>query len=267
MVMSKFQNVKMSLYYAKISTMEFPQKHTISTREINRRKRAFLSLILSLFLSVTLSLKILLDLPYLELFLSMTVFAAFLLICRLLMEKAFHSFRKINIVLTDGYVERLTQKGNEIVYYKDIDTISIKKTIHKNVREIKIKSKDKQLYLNGLAEMNDLSRTLHNQVSKDTKIIQRSEWIDFDSKYFYPILGILIGSGAIFLFSSMINSDIHSIRVVMSTFLVFVTGLGVYFIFTTPISKSHGPRFRVPDIVIGKIFVLLGLGLLFLYLN
>jgi hypothetical protein len=105
-------------------------------------------------------------------------------------EKAFNSFSKIKIVLTDGYIERLTQKGSEKIYYTDIETISIKKTTHKNIREIKINSKDKQFYLNGLADMNDLYKALRICIGKDTKLIQKSEWIDFNSKYFYPILGI-----------------------------------------------------------------------------
>jgi hypothetical protein len=78
--------------------------------------------------------------------------------------------------------------------------------------------------------MNDLYKALRICLGKDTKLIQKSEWIDFNSKYFYPILGILLGIGAIFLLDYMINSDIPSIRVVISSFLVFVTGLGLQFI-------------------------------------
>jgi len=261
--MPKYQNVKMILHYDKITTMEFPQKHTISECEINRRKRAFSSLILALFLSVALALKILLDLPFLEFFLSMTVFSALLLISRLLMEKAFNSFSKINIVLTDQYVERITLKGNEKINYRDIHSIAIKKTIHEKIREIKLVAKDKQIYLNGIEDIDKLYKTLKKFVNQEIKITQRREWIDFNSKYFYPIFGLLVGSGAIFLVNSLINADIQFIRGALSSFMVFVIGLGVYFVLTKPISKSHGLRFRVVDIVIGIIFLLLGLRLLF----
>ena len=247
--------------------MESPQKFTISEIEINRRKKAFSSLILSLFISVSVSLKLFLDLPYLLLFLSMIVLASFLFISRLLMEKAFNSFGKIIVHLTDEYIERITYKGNEKIYFRDIDTISIKKTIRKNIREIKIVTKERQLYLNGIVNINNFSEALEKLVNQDVKITQRQEVIDYDSKFFYPILGLLVGSGAIFLFIYVIDSSSQSVRILLSSFMVFVIGLGGYFVFTKPISKSHGLRFKVIDLIIGIIFIMLGVGLLYFILH
>jgi hypothetical protein len=243
--------------------VEFLQRHTISEIEINRRKKAFSFLISSLFVGVSLTLKLLLGLPDLPLFLSMAVFAAFLLICRLLMEKAFNSFSKIIVVLTDEYIERIKNNGSEKIFFKDILAVNTKITFQKNIREIKIVAKDKQLYLNGIVNINGLSRTLKKFVSKDTKITQVHEFINFDGKYFYPIFGLLMGVGAVFLLDYIMNSSSQFIGVLLSFFMVIVIGLGGYFVITKPISKSHGLRFRVADIVIGIIFVILGVVLLY----
>ena len=121
--------------------MESRQKYVISETEINRRKRAFTSLIVSIFLSLSLSLKLFLNLSYPSLFLTLLVLAAFLFVCRFFMEKAFKSFSEITLVLTDEYIERLTPKENEKIHYTDIDGVSFKRTIHDSTREIKINTK------------------------------------------------------------------------------------------------------------------------------
>ncbi len=245
--------------------MEFLQKHTISELEINRRRKAFFSLILSLFISVSLTLKLVLDMPTSLLFLSMTVFAFVLLVGWLLMQKAFHLFGKIVIVLTDEYIERKTVKGNEKIYLTDIFAISIKKTVKKKIREIKIMTKKKVLYLNGLVNMDNLYQSLEKMVSPEVKVTQRQESIDFDSKYFYPILGLLVGSGIIWLINLIISSYHQSyFRILLLSFMVCSLALGGYFVFTKPISKSHGLRFRKVDIAIGIIFIILWMGLLYL---
>lgn len=144
----------------------------------------------------------------------------------------------------------------------------------KNTQFLRLKSKEgKELFLlqrqANLSQRNRryryIYKTLKILVNRKTKITQRREWIDFDSKYFYPIFGLLMGSGTIFLLNSLINADIRIVRGASSSFMVFVIGLGVYFVLTKPISKSHGLRFRTIDLFIGIIFVLLGLGLLFFF--
>ena len=247
--------------------MEFSKTYKISEEEITRRKKAFSSMILFLFLSVSLAVKLILGLQYSQLCILMAALGTLLLISRLLMEKAFESFSEIRLRLTENYLERRTSKENEKIYYKDIDKVSFKNTVHENIREIKINTKEKQFYFNGIAEMKDFSKDLNNFMGKDVKIIHRREWIDFDSKYFYPIFGVVIGSGAVFLFNVIINSYGQSTRLLFAAFMVFVMGLGGYFFYAQPISKSHGLRFRVIDRVMGIIFVLLGLGLFYFYLK
>jgi hypothetical protein len=183
----------------------------------------------------------------------------------LLMQKAFNFFEKIAINLTSEYIERETFKGNEKIYLGDIVAISIKKTIKKKIREIKIRTQKRLFYLNGLENMDNLFESLEKMVNQDVKISQRQESIDFDSQYFYPILGILVGSGTIWLINLVVNYYHQSyFRILLLSFMVCSLALGGYFVITKPISKSHGLRFRIVDTVIGIIFLILWMGLLYL---
>lgn len=246
-----------------MNIMHRRQDYSISGAEINRRKRAFNSLIVSLFIGVTLTLKLLLDMPYSYLLVSMAAFAGFLVIGRLLMETAFNSFRKIRVILTASSIERKTFKSSENIDLKEILGISIKKTVKKKIREIKILTKEKQFYLNGLVHMDDLYESLKNMVNPDIKISQRQESIDFDSPFFYPVLGFLLGSGIIWLMKMIMKADDRSFyRAFSFSTMILALALGGYFIFAKPISKSHGSRYRLVDTVIGIVFFILWLGLL-----
>lgn len=232
---------------------------------MNRRKKAFSSFLLSLFLSVSLTLKLVLGIPTSLWFLSMAVFGCIILVGWLLMQKAFHLFEKIVINLMSEYIERRAFRGNEKIFFQDIVAISIKKTIKKKIREIKIRTQKRLFYLNGLEHMDNLYESLKMMVSDDVKTSQRQESIDFDSQYFYPILGLLVGSGTIWLISFIINYYHQSyFRILILFFMVFSLALGGYFVFTKPISKSHGLRFRIVDTVIGIVFLILWMGLLYL---
>ena len=92
----------------------------------------------------------------------MVVLAALLLISRLMMERAFKSFSEITLVLTDKYIERITSRENEKIYYTDIDGVSLKNTIRNDIR-------DKQFYLNGLVEINDFAKALQSSIGKDSE--------------------------------------------------------------------------------------------------
>lgn len=245
--------------------MEFLQKYTISREEIDRRKKAFNSFILALFFSVSLTLRFLLEMPFSLFLLSNALFACILLIGWVLMQKAFLAFVQIEVNLSDETLERKTFASTEKIFGRDIVALSIKKTIHKKIREIKITTQKIRFYLNGLENMEDLFRALKKMVSPGTKISEWKEPIDFDSPYFYPILGVILGSGGVWLLSLLIHSLNQSyFRMMKISLTVLALALAIYFVFTKPLSKSHGKRFRRVDRAIGILFLILWLGLLYL---
>ena len=120
---------------------------------------------------------------------------------------------------------------------------------------------------NDVETFEGLYESLKKMVSDDVKTSQRQESIDFDNQYFYPILGLLVGSGIIWLMSLIINYYHQSyFRILLLIFMVFSLALAGYFVFTKPISKSHGLRFRIVDTVIGIVFLILWMGLLYQFL-
>jgi hypothetical protein len=244
--------------------MEFPQKYTISSDEIKRRKKAFNSLLLTLFLSVAITLRLLAEIPLSLFLLSAAIFACILLAGWMLMQKAFDSFTKIEIDVTDESIERKTFIATEKIYAREIASIRIKRTIHKTVREIKIGTKNNQFYLNGLAEMENLFCALKEIAHPEVKIYERKESIDFDSPYFYPILGIVMGIGGVWLLGLLINMYNPSyFRVMQISLLVLSMALAGYFVFAKPLSKSHGELYQKVDRMIGIIFLTLWFVLLY----
>jgi hypothetical protein len=245
--------------------MESPQKYTVSQEEIERRKKAFNSFILALFFSVSLTLRFLLEMPFSLFLLSNALFACLLLIGWVLMQKAFDAFAQIEVNLKEETLVRTTFASTEKIFRRDITAISIKKTIHKKIREIKISTQKNQFYLNGLENMEDLFRALKKTVSPGAKISARNEPIDFDSPYFYPILGVILGSGGVWLLSLLVHSLNQSyFRMMKISLMVLALALAIYFIFTKPLQKSHGKRFRRVDRAIGILFFILWIGLLYL---
>ena len=155
--------------------------------------------------------------------------------------------------------------STEKIYGHDITAISIKKTIHKRIREIKIRTRKNQLYLNGLEDMENLVHALRQTINPGVKISERKEPIDFDSAYFYPVLGIILGSGGVWLLSLLVHAfDRSYFRMMKISLMVLALALAGYFVFSKPLSKSHGKRFRKIDTAIGIFFFILWLGLLYL---
>ena len=247
--------------------MASPQKYTIDNTEIDRRKQAFSSFLLFLFIGISFSLKLLLGLSYFPLFVSMGILASVLFMSRFLTYKAFEDISKTVVTLTDEYIERIGQKGGERINLCDIDKISIKMTAKKSIRELGIATKDTQLGLNGIANFDNLSEVLLSSVSQKTKVVRTQEPIDYDSKYFYPILGLIMGGGTIISVKFLINSYHEFARAFLSSFMVFVIGLGVYFIYTKPATRGNGLRFQPTDRVMGIMFITLGIALLYLILT
>jgi len=53
--------------------------------------------------------------------------------------------------------------------------------------------------------MEDLVRALKKMAGPSAKISDRKETVDFDSPYFYPILGVILGSGGVWLLSFLVK--------------------------------------------------------------
>lgn len=207
--------------------------YKISEEEIDRRKKAFLALSISLFLGLILA-SILLELTIpLSFF---WYFLAILLLINLWINKFFNKFLKMKTGLSKEFLMRDTKK----FLIKGINKIKIKRTTKNKIREMYLWFGDgKSVYINGLNNFEKFEKNILSGINKNTKVINTRELIDFDSVFFYPILGLLLSFGTVYLFKIMINLSYQTIQIILYASIIYVVLMGLYLLISKPISKRY----------------------------
>jgi hypothetical protein len=208
-------------------------KYKVSEKEVNRRRDAFLLLSISLFLGSILSSMLL---KFLISFSFFWCFLAILILANLGINKFFNSFLKMRIGLSKDFLV----KGKDKFLIKKIKKIKIKRTIKNNIREMYFWFDDgKSIYVNGLNNFEKFEKNILSKINKDTKVINTGEPIDFDNIFFYPILGLILSFGTVYLLRLMINFSYQTIQIVLCALMIYVFLLVIYFVISKPISKRY----------------------------
>lgn len=209
----------------------------VSKNEIARRKKAFLALSLSLFFGSILA-SILLNFPILYLFFALL--GIVLITANLWLKKFFNKFLKTQIYLSKKYLKRRKDNFGEKFLVEEISKIKIKRTVKNNVREIYIYFKNsKNIFINGLDNFDDFVDKLSNIIDKKVKIKKTRELIDFDSIFFYPILGLILSFLTIYLLKLITNSSYQTIKIVSYILTTYIFLVGISLTISKPISKRY----------------------------
>lgn len=209
----------------------------VSKKEVNRRKMAFFSL--SIFLiSGFISASILFSLT-----ISIFVYLGLIMILflsNLLILKFFKHFLKMKISLSKEFLIRTNGKTSDKFIIKNINKVRIKRTTKNTIREIGIYFKNgKSIFINGLANFYNFKINIIKKINKKAIIKDIREPMDFDSIFFYPILGILISFGTVYLFKWLTSLDYQSIKIFLGAVLFYVFLVDLYLIISKPISKRY----------------------------
>jgi hypothetical protein len=232
--------------------MEF----TVSKVELNRRKKAFTTLLVSLVIGIFLFSK-LFNFPIAQVgfLLTGTIFVVIDAITFQFLD----SLSRMKICISDQKIER--QKGIDIEKYpiSEIDSLKIKRRTNGVIREIYISFYNhKRLYLNAFEEQfESLKDVLVGKLNNKILVKEIREPLNFDHFLFYPILGLLIGCASIFIFKQILKVDYLTIRVVLLSFSAYTFCLAIYFISKKPISVGSGRDQIVADYIfgIGLVFI------------
>ncbi len=208
-------------------------KYKVSEREIIRREKAFLALSISLFFGSILA-SILFNFPISYLFLGLL--GAILLISNLWLRMFFKKFLKVKISLSKEFLIKEKQK----FLIKEIKKIRIKKTTNNTIREIGIFfSNGKSLFINGLDDFEKFEKELLKIIDKKVEIKNIREPMDFDSVFFYPILGLILSFGTIYLLKIMATFSEQTMKNILYACLLYVILIGIYLIISRPIKKRY----------------------------
>jgi hypothetical protein len=208
-------------------------KYKVSEKEIIRREKAFLSLCVSLFLGSILA-SILLNFPVPYLF--FIGLALFLFTMNFWLKKFFDKYLKMKTCLSKEFLTR----GKRKFLIREINKLTIKKTTNNTIREVGVFFGDgKSLFINGLSNFEKFGDNLLKTVGKNVVIKNSREPMDFDSIFFYPILGLILSSGTVYLLKLMTTASYQTMNIVLYASTIYIFAVVMYFVISKPISRSY----------------------------
>lgn len=211
--------------------------YIVSKKEIIRRKKAFLSLSVSLLLGLVLA-SVLFNFPIIYSFFG--AFAVILLLANLSLNRFFKSYLSSKICLSNDYLSRIKENGTKRFLIKDIKKIKINNTTNNTIREMGIYFYNgESIFINGLSNFEKFRTRLFRNISKNVSIKKTREPMNFDSVFFYPILGLILSFGTIYLLKLMTSFSYQTMLTILEIFMIYVFLVVVYLIFSKPISSRY----------------------------
>lgn len=160
--------------------------YLISLCEMKRRKKAYTTLIVSLFFGIVLPLYDQFLNYQILLSFSFAILASVLIVSRILLFRSFRDFEKIKVLLTDTEIVRITFKTKTQYSFNMITGVWIKKTVRNQIREIKIATNTKsKIYITALENFNEFRNILLIKLSGLKNVKEFKEPIDFDHPFYY----------------------------------------------------------------------------------
>ncbi|MDD4931283.1 MAG: hypothetical protein PHG66_04050 [Candidatus Colwellbacteria bacterium] len=234
--------------------MEF----TTSIREITRRKKAFLTLLTSLFIGLVLTSKIFhYPISGSKYLLIIGIF----IIIGILTFQFLSSISKVRLFINEEKIERINGKSVDKFLFSNIKIIKIKRRTNGVIREIYILFSDKRsLFLTAFEDdFEDIKDILLDKTNKKISIKEAREPISFDHPIFYPALGLLIGFISILSFRATLNASSYQASFITIICSIYAASVGTYFIFNRPISSRYKDKSAVIDYITGSIFICAGI--------
>lgn len=228
--------------------------YTISKKEINRRKTAYTTLIISFFLS-SIAFTFNYIMQYLNIFIYIIlIVGTFLFISRIIVIKYLNSLSEMNVELNSIYIIK-----NKTKYFiKHIKKIIIKRTINGCIREIKIYLvNNTSTYIdNSMNNIEDFIIKLKKQLSKEVinKTIQ--EPINYDHPTFYFFFGIIISFVSIGSIKLLFDLNTLYLKLTSCCISFLAIIMGIYFIAYKPIYKRNEKTGQIADYIWGGFFII-----------
>jgi hypothetical protein len=245
-----------------VTDMKMPEEYNTSPDEMNRRKRAFGTLVIGLFLGACL-LSLALFSSSLQMVLpGMAVFAGVLILADLLFRRVFDASGRTVVVLTGDSLERIGMKRHDSCGIDDITKITIKRNVKNKIREMRIDvSGAGPVYINGLERFEEFRDRLLRAVTRDIPIGNVIERIDYDHPLFYVIFGGMTGAVTVGTMKLLLQVQEGSIKYIQAAIACLVIIAGIFVLINRPIAGRYGGMTGYADLCMGLLMVLSGIGL------
>lgn len=241
------------------------QRFGIDGSELRRRKTAFLSLMGSLFVSLTVSAFVVFPDTVLS---NLGFFAVTYVVLLLLIAvfirwtvRFFQRYELAEMILTEGFLERHVFRSHDRIRLSDLSRLGIKRTFRGHIREIGLWFRDQPtMYLDGVRDFGKFLAVLQ-KVKKDCPVSETSEPFDYDHPCFYPILGTVLGISTVIVIRLLAETSPYRLALWYGIFAMYLLSLGGYFFVGRPLEKRYGYSQRRLDMLFGSGMVLMSLGM------
>ena len=155
--------------------------YTTSTTELDRRLRAYTTLIVSLLFGIALSsIDYLFRAPAFWLA-GLVGLGLVLALSRLGFGRSFQNYSLLQIRLSDSHIERTRGPTSEKYLLADITGLRVLRTSRKSIREITVRfSNGRRLSMNGVEDFERLEQELRSKVPTNATVTETKEPIDYD---------------------------------------------------------------------------------------
>ena len=229
-----------------------------STKELLRRKKAFVALLLSMFAGILLfSYLFGVSMPVIY----FVIIGILFLIFYVATARYLDSLSKVRLSISHTNIERHKGKDTEKYSIKEIKSIKIKRRTSGNIREMYLYfNNNRQLNMNAFEEKFEILKdAILDKTNSSMPLKEVREPIYFDHLFFYPILGLAISSFSISLLKFVVKTDYRSIGTAELIFSLYIFALALYFLIKKPIATGSGKDQIVADYVFGIIMLLAGI--------
>jgi hypothetical protein len=228
-----------------------PLQFTVSLTEMDRRKRAYATLIISLFAGVTFSI---IDVTVANPAVSIAALAGFALLLAvsgMYFNRLFRKTAGTTVLLDNEYLQRISATSIKRCPLDSIVRLWIKRTVKGTIRVVEAAMIDKtRIAINGLQEFEAFRTTLQERVRKDVVLIEFRELIDFDHPLYYVFFGLFAGVFAALFMRFLTILDFHTLKWIQLGIIGFVAAAGIFLIINRPLSR-YGKHKAIADYLFG----------------
>lgn len=96
------------------------------------------------------------------------------------------------------------------------------------------------MFINGLANFENFVNSILNNINPRVVVVNTREPLDYDSVFFYPILGTILGVSTVYLFKILYSLSYQAITAVFIGSIIYVAFVVILLILTKPISSRYG---------------------------
>jgi len=239
-------------------------EYKISRKEMSRRKRAYLTLCVSLLCG---------------LFLSATIFkfhiptSDYLLVVFALFGLGAFAFRllrnlsRAKIILTKELLKREVEGVAEHYKLSQINKVKVKWTTNKTIREMYIwLNGGKSIFISALDHPEKFMNDLLQRLRKNVVVSYVHEPLDFDHPLFYSLLGLPISGVGVLTIKLISDLKYQSLRIVLIVFGLYLISLGSYFLIAKPLAKRYDGKKIIYDYLVGILMIGTASVICFLYM-